>query len=70
MIHEKRVNEFVVAAGLSWWDARGWDLLRGSGRSFLLGGTPYHMPIPAHELETLGMAFCTFGGAGGEGASR
>lgn len=70
MIYEKRVNEFVVAAGLAYWDARGWDLPRGSGKSFLLEGTPIHMPIPARELETLGMAFYTFGGVGGEGAAK
>jgi len=70
LIYEKRINEFIVAPGLAYWDARGWDLPRGSGTSFLLEGTPYHMPIPARELETLGLPFYTFGGVGGEGAAN
>jgi hypothetical protein len=67
LMYEKRVELFNVSAGLAYWDARGWSV---DGKSLLLEGTPYHMPIPALELETLGLAAYTFGGVGGDGASQ
>jgi hypothetical protein len=41
---------------------------RGFGR--LLRGTFLHMPIPARELETLGLPIYSFGGDGGPGAAQ
>jgi hypothetical protein len=41
---------------------------RGFGR--LLRGTFLHMPIPARELETLGLPIYSFGGEGGPGAAQ
>ena len=62
MIYEKRVELFVVASGLAFWDARGWGIL--------IPGTMLHLPIPARELETLGMELYTFGGVGNEGSAK
>jgi hypothetical protein len=62
MMWEKRIETFAVAAGLSYWDARGWGIL--------VPGTPIHMPLPARELETLQMPIYSFGGVGGEGGSQ
>jgi hypothetical protein len=59
MQYEKRIEQWSVAFGGHYFDARGW------GR--LITGTPIHMPIPARELETLGMPLYTFGGGGGGG---
>jgi hypothetical protein len=36
----------------------------------LVPGTAYHYPVPARELETLGMESYTFGGVGGNGAAK
>jgi hypothetical protein len=41
---------------------------RGFGR--LLRGTFLHLPIPARELETLGLPIYSFGGEGGPGAAQ
>ena len=70
LMYEKRVELFVVASGLAYWDARGWDIPRGSGKSLLVEGTPFHLPIPAVELETLGLPFYTFGGVGQDGSAK
>ncbi|MGH7501067.1 MAG: hypothetical protein ACREL7_04845 [Longimicrobiales bacterium] len=62
LMWEKRIETFSIAAGVAYWDARGWGLL--------VTGTPYHLPIPARELETLQLPLYTFGGVGGEGAAQ
>jgi hypothetical protein len=59
--YEKRLEGIAVAVGVAYFDARGWGIL--------IEGTPYHLPIPAVELETLQMPAYTFGGVGGEGAA-
>ncbi|MCI0432924.1 MAG: hypothetical protein L0271_04645 [Gemmatimonadetes bacterium] len=60
--YEKRIETYAQAAGLAFWDARGWGIL--------IPGTVLHLPIPARELETLGLAQYTFGGVGNEGAAK
>lgn len=62
LMYEKRIEEYAHAAGVSFWDARGWGIL--------VPGTVLHLPIPARELETLGFAIYTFGGVGNAGAAR
>ena len=58
--HEKRIETFLTAAGLAFFDDRGWG--------DLVDNTPYHFPIPGKELETLALQTYTFGG-GGEGSA-
>ena len=60
MQYEKRIELWAVSFGGHYFDARGW------GR--LITGTPVHMPIPARELETLGLPLYTFGGNAGGAA--
>jgi hypothetical protein len=62
LMYEKRVELYAISSGLAYWDARGWGIL--------LEGTPYHLPMPARELETLQLPLYTFGGVGGEGAAQ
>jgi hypothetical protein len=61
LMYEKRIENFDIAAGVAFWDARGWGILPS--------GTPLHLPIPARELETLQIPIYTFGG-GGEGSAQ
>jgi hypothetical protein len=56
LMYEKRIEAFAVASGGAFFDARGWGIL--------VPGTQLHFPIPARELETLGIATYTFGGSG------
>jgi hypothetical protein len=62
LIYEKRLEAFGLAAGLAYFDARGWG--------YLLPGTLLHFPVPARELETLGLVAYTFGGVGGSAAAK
>ena len=62
LMYEKRIETFGQAGGLPFFDARGWGIL--------VTGTPLHFPIPARELETLGMPTYSFGGVGGPGAAQ
>lgn len=62
LIYEKRVETYAISGGLAYFEARGWG--------FLVEGTPFHLPIPARELETLGIPAYTFGGVGGIGAAQ
>jgi hypothetical protein len=62
LMYEKRIETYAIAAGLAYSDARGWGIL--------VPGTAYHYPVPARELETLGMESYTFGGVGGSGAAK
>ncbi|GIV58881.1 MAG: hypothetical protein KatS3mg042_1794 [Rhodothermaceae bacterium] len=54
--HEKRIECAATAAGLSFFDDRGWG--------DLVTNTPIHFPIPGKELETLALQTYTFGGGG------
>ena len=60
MKYEKRIETFQTAAGLAYFDDRGWG--------DLVTNTPIHFPIPGRELETLGVQQYTFGG-GGDGSA-
>lgn len=62
LMYEKRIEGIAVAAGVAFFDARGWGILEP--------GTPYHLPVPAVELETLQLPNYTFGGIGGPGAAN
>lgn len=54
LIYEKRLELFELTAGLSFFDARGWGILRT--------GRPIHIPIPMEDLQVLGISHYTFGG--------
>lgn len=60
LIYEKRIELFQLSAGLAFFDARGWGILRS--------GRPVHVPIPMEDLQVLGLSHYTFGG-GGEGSA-
>jgi hypothetical protein len=54
---EKRMESYFYSYAGAFTDSRGWgDLYRG---------TPIHLPVPARELQVLGLPLYTFGGPGG-----
>jgi hypothetical protein len=54
---EKRMENYHYSFGAWFFDSRGWgDLYRG---------TPLHFPVPARELQVVGLPLYTFGGPGG-----
>ena len=57
---EKWVETYHTGVGTEFTDARGWG--------WLVPGSAIHIPIPAKELEVLGIPIYTFGGSG-EGAA-
>lgn len=59
--YEKLIETMSTGGGLQWFDRRGWG--------DLVPGTLLHFPIPAKELETLGMPLYTFGGVGNPGSA-
>ena len=61
LIYEKRIETFGVASGLAYFDARGWGIL--------VKDTPIQFPVPARELETIGLPAYSFGG-GGTGSAK
>ena len=75
IFYERDVELFDTGAGQGWFDRRRIDptvtyngLAIGNiwgfkGGSNLQKGTPRHLPLPAKELETLGMTVYTYGGA-------
>jgi hypothetical protein len=54
---EKRMENYFFSFAESFTDSRGWD--------DLYKGTPLHWPVPARELQVLGLPLYTFGGPGG-----
>lgn len=62
LMYEKRLQNAAAAAGVAYFDARGWGIL--------VPGTQLHFPVPARELEILGLPFYRFGGIGDEWAAR
>lgn len=58
MKYEKTIEQYATAAGLSYFDKRGWE--------DLVAGTPLQFPIPGGELVTLQMDQYTFGGNPGD----
>jgi hypothetical protein len=75
IFYERDVELFDTGAGQAWFDRRRIDLnltYNGlpigntwafRGGSNLQKGTPRHLPLPAKELETLGLPVYTYGGA-------
>ncbi len=59
--HEKRVENVHTHLGSWFFDSRGWGELDE--------GTPVMVPVPAGELELMGVPVYTFGGVGGNCAS-
>ena len=71
MMYEKRMETFYTAAGVSYFDRRGWGPLAASAPAHhqgLVEGTPLHLPVPGQELEVLQQQSYTFGGVGTEGS--
>lgn len=60
LVYEKRIELAVSAAGISYFDARGWG--------FLHERSPLHFPIPALQLELIEEPIYTFGGNHPDGA--
>ena len=60
--YEKRVELLGTASGLEFFTNRGWGLL--SERTLL------HFPVPAKDLETLGLSLYSHGGTRGDVAKR
>jgi hypothetical protein len=75
IFYERDVELFDTGAGQGWFDRRRIDptvtynglpignIWAPKGGSNLQKGTPRHLPLPAKELETLGMTVYTYGGA-------
>ena len=61
LIYEKRMAMAFVSQGSVYYDARGFGTLR-TGRAI-------QAPIPAEDLQLIGIPTYTFGGVGGEGAA-
>ena len=56
LMYEKLIETMHTGSGTTWFDQRGW------GR--LVKGTTIHFPVPARELEILGLPTYTMGGEG------
>jgi hypothetical protein len=75
IFYERDVELYDTGAGQGWFDRRRIDqsvtynglnignIWAAKGGSNLQKGTPRHLPLPAKELETLGMPVYTYGGA-------
>lgn len=59
--YEKLIETMSTGGGLQWFDRRGWGEL--------VPGTLLHFPIPARELQLLGLSVYTFGGVGNPGSA-
>lgn len=62
LMYEKRLQNIANAAGVAYFDARGWGIL--------VSGTQLHFPVPASELEILGLPYYRFGGVGDPWAAK
>jgi hypothetical protein len=73
--YEYEIETYSTAAGLAFYRKRGWGHLPGTtevgGGAWggLPTGTVIHFPVPAAELDLLGLVYYTFGGVGNEGAA-
>jgi hypothetical protein len=54
--YEKNMDLLGTWSGLQYWEKRGWGELTT--------GTLIHFPVPAADLETMGLQLYTFGGVG------
>jgi len=69
--YEKKIETFLMASGLAFFDRRGWTGDLGTGQSTdLVQGTPVHFPVPAQDLELGGIANYSHGGITGDFAPR
>ena len=62
LMYEKRLQNAIAAAGVAYFDARGWGIL--------VPGTQLHFPVPARELDILKLPFYQFGGVGDPWAAK
>lgn len=69
MRYEFHIETYATAAGLEFYNVRGWGNYKGENYGALFSGTPLMFPIPAAELELLQMEIYTFGGSAGGGAA-
>ncbi len=69
MRYEFGIETYATAAGLEFYNIRGWGNWRGEDYGSLEQGTATMFPIPAAELELLEMEIYTFGGGTGEGSA-
>lgn len=73
--YEFEIETYSTAAGLAFYRKRGWGHLPGTtevgGGAWggLPTGTVIHFPVPAAELDLLGLVYYTFGGVGNEGSA-
>ncbi|MCH7576026.1 MAG: hypothetical protein IIA59_13025 [Candidatus Marinimicrobia bacterium] len=67
LIYEKKIETYVKATGLAYFDRRGWTNSSGEASqvSELISGTPVHYPVPAKELEIGGFLVYSWGGSAG-----
>ncbi len=68
--YEKRLETYSTHPGISFFDARGWDVIQARkdmtfGDSDLPVGTPVHFPVPVSELAIWEMDGYDFGGPDG-----
>jgi hypothetical protein len=61
IMYERMIEAAALDSWRAWQDSRGW------GR--LPAGTFVNIPVPARELQALGMEIYSFGGIGGEGGA-
>ena len=61
LLYEKQMENLFLSAGSDFYDYRGFGLLRT--------GTPIHLPVPAGDLDVLGLPFYTLGGVGMPGGA-
>lgn len=73
--YEYEIETYATAAGLAFYRKRGWGHLPGTSEvggsawGGLPTGTVLHFPVPAGELDLLGLPYYTFGGVGNPGAA-
>jgi hypothetical protein len=73
--YEFEIETYSTAAGLAFYRKRGWGHLPGTTQhgggawGGLPTGTVIHFPVPAGELDLLGLVYYTFGGVGNAGAA-
>lgn len=69
MRYEFDIETTATGVGMAYFHKRGLGHLRGEDWGGLIEGTPLHFPVPAEELDLLGLEHYTFGGVGGEDAA-
>lgn len=69
MRYEFDIETTATGVGMAYFHKRGLGDLRGEDWGGLIEGTPLHFPVPAEELDLLGLPHYTFGGVGGEDAA-